>query len=740
MGLFKILLGAIRIDFASVCALYALPLLAVTIGSLLPKVRLGLWFVRVLQVYCAAAVSFLVMNEAATPSFIMEYGVRPNHLYVQYLRYPREVISMLWQGHKLSLILGVILTVVTFVLSYRIAAWAFQGRKQAVAVEVQQQIGTLSKIKADRNSNSNSESEEQLSLFHSLGQKSGGGYCDDVNSLYVRPLPSGYGYRQGSKLYSLVMLLLVLVIVPLGIRSTLGHRPLNPSMVAFCNNSLVNSLPSNSSYNAVYALAHLNDNEVSSDMIYAKVSADQALGSIGAYSQRIEPAVYDEQCPLNQVVVPWTELWQQSPVTSGMSALHQEALASAQAANPEATIVPPRNYNIVIILEESLGDNFVASQGGWPLTPNLDKLRQQGWYFDNMLAAGHRSIRGIEAVTASMPPSPLQSIVDLPFASDPYATIFAICEMANYATSFIYGGESHFDNMRGYFLNNGMKKVIEQKDYQNPSFVASWGVSDEDLFMRANEEFKQRYSQGEPFCSVVFSSSFHDPFDIPAGKVDLEGIDLESLRQNAKDDYEVSPQRLLAAKYADYALGRFFEVAKKEDYFKDTIFLVIADHESRVSGAGAFPFSDFTIPAVILAPNVGPYIDQRVVSQVDMGMTLLSLAGFSGEVPNVGQNLLQPQIRERASMQFNNLFGYYDATAQRFVQLVPHQEPVLYDVKDAREISNPQPVKTDAEQQLVSQAVNFENLGLVMYQKQLISRNCVKLDPQFTPLNKATLH
>ena len=258
--------------------------------------------------------------------------------------------------------------------------------------------------------------------------------------------------------------------------------------------------------------------------------------------------------------------------------------------------------------------------------------------------------------------------------------------------------------------------------------------------MRANEEFKQRYSQGEPFCSVVFSSSFHDPFDIPAGKVDLEGIDLEALRKNAKDDYEVSPQRLLAAKYADYALGRFFEVAKKEDYFKDTIFLVIADHESRVSGAGAFPFSDFTIPAVILAPNVGPHIDQRVVSQVDMGMTLLSLAGFSGEVPNVGQNLLQSQIRERASMQFNNLFGYYDAAAQRFVQLVPNQEPVLYDVKDAREISNPQPVKTEAEQQLVSQAVNFENLGLVMYQKQLISRNCVKLDPQFTPLNKATLH
>ena len=113
------------------------------------------------------------------------------------------------------------------------------------------------------------------------------------------------------------------------------------------------------------------------------------------------------------------------------------------------------------------------------------------------------------------------------------------------------------------------------------------------------------------------------------------------MQETVRDAYEAKPERLLAAKYADFALGQFLAQAQHEDYFAHTIFLIIADHESRVSGAETFPFNDFTIPGVILAPNVGPYLDERVGSQIDMGMTLLSLKGLSGEVPNVGQNLLR---------------------------------------------------------------------------------------------------
>ena len=649
-GLASIFLGGLRVDIAAICGLYALPLLVITIVTLLPKVTLGPVLVRLLSGYCAAALAFLVMNEAATPSFVLEYGVRPNHIYVQYLVYPREVFSMLWHGHKLALILGIVLTLATLVVGYRIAKWAF---------------GT---------------------------------------------------YRPSGRIAASVMLLATLALVPLGIRSSLGHRPLNPAMVAFCDNSLINSLAVNSSYSAVYALAHLGESKLGAEHIFQRINNESALTVLPEFSARTATA--SAECPLNQEITPWSTLQRASPVPAGHSALHSQATTGP--------------YNLVIILEESLGDNFAASQGGWPLTPNFDQLREQGWYFDNMFAAGHRSIRGIEAVTASMPPSPLPSIVDLPFGAEPYATIFELCELAGYDTSFIYGGESHFDNMRDYFFSNGMKKVIEQVDYPNPSFVASWGVSDEDLFARANEEFKQSFAQGKPFCSVVFSSSFHDPFDIPAGKVSITDEEYAAMKATARDDYEAKPERLLAAKYADYALGQFFEQAQKEEYFDHTIFLVIADHESRVSGAETFPFSDFTIPAVILAPNVGPYIDQRVVSQIDMGMTLLSLMGFAGEVPNVGQNLLRPDVIERAPMQFNYLFGYYDRSREEFIQLPPMREPSIWKIADHTKMTQSRPITGQDDQVLFERAVKILNLGPAIYENQLINRSCVKLQaPQF---------
>lgn len=662
--LYMIFLGGIRIDFASVCALFALPLLIITIISALPRLKLGTTLLKVLAGYCALAVSFLVLNECATPNFILEYGVRPNHIYVQYLVYPREVVTMLWQGHKVALLAVLTIFLISLLASYRMARWAFLG-----------------------------------------------------SSLQE--------YRPSSKLAAVGMLLLTLAIVPLGIRGTLGHRPLNPSLVAFCNNPLVNSLPSNSSYNAVYALAHLHDSNLGSENIFAILPEEKTLSVLDEFSTRTAPATVTPECPINQELVPWSKLAANSPIAQGMSALHRAAFNASET--PATSAPTPKRYNLVIILEESLGDNFVASQGGWPLTPNLDRLRQQGWFFDHMFAAGHRSIRGIEAVTASMPPSPLPSIVDLPFGTQPYATIMELCQCLGYVTSFIYGGESHFDNMRDYFFSNGTKKVFDQNNYPNPSFVAAWGVSDEDLFTRANGVFKRSYGLGEHFCSVIFTSSFHDPFDIPQGKVSITPDELALMQTTARDAYDGMPERLLAAKYADYALGRYFEMAQQEEYFKDTIFLVIADHESRVAGSNTFPFNDFTIPAVILAPNVAPYIDKRVVSQIDMTMTLLSLMGFAGEIPNVGQNLLRLDIKERAPMQFNNVFGYYDGHNERFVQLTPLNEPAIYEVQRKSSLTNPQPLQSARDHELVDAAVRIENLGPLLYQKQYLSSSCAHI-------------
>lgn len=612
-----ILVQGLRYDLAAVAALFALPLLVIGIGSLfglLPRRLLA-----AVKIWCAGSFAFLMLNEAATPGFILEYGVRPNHLYVQYLIYPQEVMATLWGGHKLELAASAALTALTFLWAYRHLSRRFARM---------------------------------------LNQSPAAADC---------ALPS--------RRRILVQLLLVMVLVPLGVRSTLGHRPLNPAMAAFCESPLINSLPVNSSYSAAYALAHLNDQKLTIDDIYA-LTAPQVTIAAGRRLSARTPAESGEACPLVQRIM------------------------------PAAGLTAPRN--VVIVLEESLGADFVQSLGGLPLTPNLERLKAQGWWFERMYAAGHRSIRGIEAVSAGFPPSPLDSVVKLPPKETPLSALPEIFNRLGYHTAFVYGGESHFDNMRSYFLNNGVQEVVEQKDYDHPEFVASWGVSDEDLFRKALSLMDQDYAAGRPFFSFIFTSSFHDPFEIPKGKVSL---DFDGGDQTA---------RFLAAKYADYALGKFMDAALKRDFAANTVFLIIADHESKVRGQNEFPLSKFRIPALIIAPGLTPHADPRIVSQIDMPPTLLALAGVDAAVPYVGQNLLRKDAKERALVEYNQIFGLL--TPQGFTVLTPRKAPDQYRVSAADQLE-----RTAEQPAVTAFAAAVENLGPLMYAKNYMSINCAQL-------------
>lgn len=629
-----IILQGIRVDFASVCALFAPPLLLLAFINILPIRRVPKTVFRIISVYAALSFTFICFNEFATHPFINEYGVRPNHLYVQYLKYPAEVFKTLWFGHRTVFLLILASVPLVIFLSYRLS----------------------------------------LRLFA--------------------------GYNKGSSLYGITALLLSVCIVPLGVRSSLGHRPLNPAMVAFSENALANSLPVNSGYSIIYAVLHLNDTDIGEDVIYDLAEDEDVLNEIQRFSALTPPKYYDPKCPVNQLIQPFTGIY----TGHSTDTFHRDS--SRITAEPEH-----KKYNVVVILEESLGANFVESLGGYPVTPYIEKLKERGWWFTNLYAAGHRSVRGIEAVTAGMPPSPLNSIVKLPRGSTHYATLMSIFSKAGYKTSFVYGGESHFDNMRQYFLENGTDTVIEQKDYPNPSFLASWGVSDEDLFDKADEIIKEHHAKGENFFMTVFSSSFHDPFEIPEGKVSLDGLETDE------------PERLLAAKYADYALGRFMFAALEKPYAKDTIFVIIADHESRVRGAGVFPLHDFTIPALIIAPNVRAHTDHRVVSQIDIPVTVLSLAGIQGEVPNVGQVLTRNDVKQRAIMQFNNIFALYEN--RRLLQIAPYSKPYTFVVGEDGETLLKE---TDTYKSMLNRAVNLSNLGPLIYRKELMREECIKLE------------
>jgi phosphoglycerol transferase MdoB-like AlkP superfamily enzyme len=200
--------------------------------------------------------------------------------------------------------------------------------------------------------------------------------------------------------------------------------------------------------------------------------------------------------------------------------------------------------------------------------------------------------------------------------------------------------------MKTFFFGNGFDQIVEEKDYENPEFVGSWGVSDEDLYTKADQEFERLSKTDKPFFSLVFSSSNHSPYEYPEGKI--EPYDAEHMTRNN------------AVKYSDYAIGTFFDKAKKSSYWDDTIFIVIADHDARVFGANLVPVKHFHIPALIIGKDIKPRKDDRIANNIDMPPTLLSLIGIDAKTPMIGRDLTKPLAREdeRAMMQYDKNFGY----------------------------------------------------------------------------------
>ncbi|UJX24483.1 LTA synthase family protein [Pseudoalteromonas sp. CF6-2] len=441
-----------------------------------------------------------------------------------------------------------------------------------------------------------------------------------------RYINAAFSKQQNVKMVSQVVILVTTLFVCLiSARGTVSHRPLNPALVYFSSDSLVNSLALNSTYSVAFAIKNMG-NEKNASSLYGTMPRNEIL-------QTVKQAAYKPQFLTERIPT----LANNTPFNTG------------------------KQKNLVIILEESLGARFVGELGGIGVTPELDKLYQQGWSFDNLYATGTRSVRGIEAVTTGFPPSPSRSVVKLSKSQRNFFSLADVLARTGYTTQFIYGGESHFDNMKSFFLGNGFSDIVDINDMQNPEFISSWGVSDEDLFNQADNELSELNKSGKPFFSLVFTSSNHDPFDIPEGKVTLP-----------KDHDPENVKRDLAIKYADYALGKFIAKAKMQDYWQDTVFLVVADHDVRVFGSEPVPLKSFHIPAVILNSDINAKRDTRLVSQIDLPVTLLSLLGVEQATPMLGYDLTKHYPVERAMMQYYDNFAYVENGEA--VILMPNQK------------------------------------------------------------------
>ena len=594
-GLAFILLQGLRFDLITVGMSLGVPALVLTIMA--PWRLLRPIITRGMPVVLALVITVVVLMEASTLTFILQFDARPNILFVEYLEYPREVFSTLLIGFPLQTLLALVLTLLAGWQSWKWLRRAFSDTAR-------------------------------ISLWAAL-----------------------------------LMLPVIAVLLLVMIRSTTAHRPANPSTVAFSQDAMVNELPLNSTYTLIYAIYENQRYGDKGGMRYGNMSDADMLSIIRAEA-RITDATGTE---------------------SGIPTLHRQ----------EPTYPSSRPLNLVIILEESLGADYVGRLGGKDLTPNIDQFSSEGIWFERLYATGMRSVRGIEAILSSFTPTPARSVVKLASTQRRFFTLAELLKRQGYQTSFIYGGESHFDNMRRFFMANGFTTVVDESDFPDPVFRAVWGVSDEDLLNRAHAYFESKKNQ--PFFSLVFTSSNHEPFDIPAGRVEPESGATAGLDT--------------AIKYADYALGQFIEKARASDYWENTIFLIVADHNVRVYGDSLVPIEHFHIPGVILGGTIEPRTIPGISSQIDLLPTLLSLIGISAEHPAIGRDLTSKEFllgSGRAMMQSHSIQAYLENDEVIVLQKKKPARQYRYDMREGLRLS------ADIDPGLRDRALAYATFGPVM--------------------------
>lgn len=302
--------------------------------------------------------------------------------------------------------------------------------------------------------------------------------------------------------------------------------------------------------------------------------------------------------------------------------------------------------NVVVIVEESFSAEFLGVFGNRNnLTPSLDRLAKESILFTNMHATGTRTDRGLEAITLSVPPTPGRSIVKRPNNEDMFSWGF-IMKDKGYDTKFIYGGYGYFDNMNYFFSHNGYDSIVDRTDFAGDEIVFenAWGVSDEDLFNKSIKEFNKSYRNNKPFFAFIMTTSNHRPYTYPDDRIDIPS---HSGREGA-------------VKYADYAVGKFIKDALKEPWFKDTLFVIVADHCAGSAGKTSLPVKRYEIPLLIYSPSHHtPQRIDKLASQLDIAPTVLGLLNFSYKTKFFGKDILKMQPgQERTFIGTYQKLGY----------------------------------------------------------------------------------
>ena len=374
-----------------------------------------------------------------------------------------------------------------------------------------------------------------------------------------------------------------------------------------------------------------------------------------------------------------------------------------------------KRYNVVFITVESLSAEFmgfkrnkkegIASFSGnvtnykGSITPALDAIADSSLLFTNLYAIGTRTIYGLEAATLSAPPKPGQSVIKRPNNENMFS-VGQIFKERGYQLKYIYGGYGYFDNMNHYFSNNGYE-IVDRNNLSEDeiTFANTWGVCDQDIFNRTLKECDKSFDSGKPFLNHVMTTSNHRPFSYPDGVIDIP----------------TNTGRAGGVKYCDFAIGEFIKKASEKPWFKNTLFVILADHCAGSAGKAELPFMEYQIPFIIYNPAlIRPQQISKLCSQIDVGPTLLGVMNWTYKSKFFGKDILKmAPDEERAFISNYQKLGFIKN--DHLSILSPNQKITNYQIRP----QTGEMTATENDPDLEKETITYYQSANYVYKKKL---------------------
>jgi len=429
--------------------------------------------------------------------------------------------------------------------------------------------------------------------------------------------------------------------------------------------------------------------------LLAIVSSDARDGIQNAYAREIAGnGLFEFVRAFKDNELDYARFYRTLPEAATYARLHQEMLLTGGkplSANPRELAYQVVSQgselrpNVVLVCMESMSADFMQTFGNPKnLTPTLDRLTRESLFFPRAFASGTRTVRGLEALALSVPPTPGNAIVRRPH-NDHLFSLASVFNAKGYISSFIYGGYGYFDNMNEFFGHNGYE-IIDRLSVDKSKIHHEnvWGIADEDLYTKALETFDANHATGKPFFAHdkpffahIMTTSNHRPYTYPEGRIDIPS-------KSGRDG---------AVKYADWALGDFLARAAGKPWFDNTVFVIVADHQASAAGKTDLPLARYRIPLLIYAPKLFPPArNERLIAQMDIPPTLLGLLNWSYTSKFIGHDINRlPPGKEHALISTYQTVGYLEN--DKLVVLEPGQR-VRVETVDWNSLTT-QPAMTD---------------------------------------------